>query len=304
MKRDEFLLEYAWLVKEFQNSNGMSFEELNERWMADTCFSEGNAMNYSTFHRHVESLVSLGIVIEYDRRGRVYRMINKTPRRGKELLEFLFQIVMVNKTLMDLMGLESRVSLQRFSMGEHVFSDVVASIKHNTIININYLPQKKNEITQHTVSPYGLKMFDNRTYLIGKSKRSILPFELDRIKKLEKTDQTFQMPEDFDIHDYYFHYYGVFRDENIPPEMVKVRAFKNENRYLKELPLHHSQRELAQTSTNYHDYCIFVSPTEDFIAKILSRQDRLLVLSPSWLVETIEEKLDVMQKMYKTMKKN
>lgn len=303
MVSDDFLLEYAWIIKEFQNSNGMSLKELKERWIADKDYSKGVELNYHTFHRHLDNLaVSLGVIIEYDYRQHVYHMVNKEPLRGKEMIDFMFQAMVINKWMRELVGLEHRVSLQRFSLGEHVIKDVVLAIKKNRVIDIDYLPQKKTEITNHTVLPYGLKMYDHRIYLIGKSRDSILPFELDRIKALRITSKSFMMPADFNIHEYYFHFFGVFRDENIQPEMVVIRTFENEHRYLKELPLHHSQEEIKQKDPSYHDYKIFVSPSEDFIAKLISRQDRLVVLSPDWLVDAIDERLGKMQNLYQKVK--
>lgn len=304
MISEDLLLEYAWIIREFQNSEGMTFKEMNEKWMADKVFSKGAGMSYATFHRHLDYLsTSLGVIIEYDHRRRVYHMVNKEPLRGEEMIELMFQIMVVNDSIRDLKGLEHRVALQRFSLGESVFKDVVKALKKNRIIEMSYLPQKKDELKAHTVMPYGLKMYDSRTYMIGMTKYGILPFELDRIKQLEVTSKVFVMPDDFNIHEYYFDYYGVYRDENIPAVEVVLRAYENENRYLNELPLHHSQEEIGQGGNGYHDYKLFVSPSEDFIGKLISRQDRLVVISPQWLADKMEERIEKMLNNYHLRKK-
>ena len=300
MKSEDLFLEFAWLIKTLQKSDGMTFKALNERWVKDTEFSGGVEFNYSSLHRHFERLAECtGIYITFDQDRQVYYMENKKPKKGAELLEFLFQMVVVNKALKVFVGLDHRIDLQRFSMGEHVIKDVARAIRQNRVVEMVYLPHYSDEVKNHTVLPYGLKMYDCKTYLIGKTKDKIIPFELDRIKELTVTSKPFDMPADFNIHDYYFHYFGVFRDEAIPPEEVVIRTYDNEHKYLDELPIHHSQKKLRNRSGGYHEYKLFVSPTNDFISRIVSRMERIQIMSPQWLVEKVLQRLDRMQNNYK-----
>ena len=300
MKSEDLFLEFAWIIKTLQNSKGLTLKELNEKWVQEEELSGGLEFNYSTLHRHFEALAECaGVIISFDQERQVYYMENKKPKKSAELLQFLFQILTVHKALKAFVGLENRVDLQRFSMGEHVINDVAKAIRQNRVIEMTYRPHYTDEIHPHTVLPYGLKMYDCRTYLIGKTKDKIVPFELDRIVEMRVTSRTFEMPADFNIHDYYYHFFGVFRDEAIPPEEVVIRTYENEHKYLDELPIHHTQRKIRSRSREYHQYKIFVSPTNDFIAKIISRQDRIQVMSPEWLVEKVLSRIERMQKNYK-----
>lgn len=303
MTAEDLLLEFVWIVKTFQNSDGMTFEALNEKWKNDHEYNEkGSELNYPNFHRHLEKLaVSLGVFISYDRRRRVYYMENKKPLRGDDLVSWLFKSVMIKNAFQQLLGLERRVSLQNISMGEHVILNVARGIRENRVLKMKYLAQRSDRVKAHTVQPYGLKMFDSRIYLIAKLNDKILPFELDRIQSLEVTSTVFDMPADFDIHDYYFHYFGVFRDENVPPEEVEIWTFDNEHRYLKELPLHHSQKEIGNGKKDYHKYKLFLSPTDDFMSKIIAQVNRIKVMKPQWLVEKLKERIGEMGKMYDMM---
>lgn len=303
MTQENLLLEIAWIVKTFQENDGLSFKEMNQMWVDDDTFSGGAEMVYANFHRHLRDLdKSLGILITYDHRRHKYYLVNKEPVRGRELLKWLFETQFTTRSLSKLISLPDRVSLQQFSMGLHVIDDVVDAIKYNKVLVIDYRAQGHQEVKSHTVWPYGLKMYESRLYMIAKLREKLIPFELDRIMGLSFTGQTFEMPEDFNIHDYYFHFFGVFRDENIPPEEVVIWALDNENRYMDELPLHHSQKKTNRKTgekRGYHEYKIFVSPTNDFIGKVMSRTDRLVVVKPQWVMDKIMERLDNMQNNYK-----
>ena len=58
MKSEDLFLEFAWLIKTLQKSDGMTFKALNERWVKDTEFSGGVEFNYSSLHRHFERLAA------------------------------------------------------------------------------------------------------------------------------------------------------------------------------------------------------------------------------------------------------
>ena len=68
----------------------------------------------------------------------------------------------------------------------------------------------------------------------------------------------------------------------------RIRAYGLQVRYLRSLPLHHSQKE---TATDPDEECaVFeyrLRPTWDFYSTILSRMDQIEVISPASLREEI-----------------
>ena len=130
-------------------------------------------------------------------------------------------------------------------------------------------------------------------------KQQFRTFSLDRIKHLEILAKSFQLDKDFDAEEYFCDYFGVFRDETTPPQEIVIRASKAERPYLRDLPLHHSQKEIA-TTDEYSDFSYFISPTDDFIGEILRKKDRLYVISPT---ELREKTLKIIKEMGKNYKK-
>ena len=66
-------------------------------------------------------------------------------------------------------------------------------------------------------------MFQRRWYLLGKSinDERIRLYGLDRVTKVETTDDTFTLPEDFDAKDYFSNSFGVIVGVDIPVQRIR-----------------------------------------------------------------------------------
>jgi hypothetical protein len=81
-------------------------------------------------------------------------------------------------------------------------------------------------------------------------------------------------------------------------ETVVIRAFGKEANYLRDLPLHHSQKEV-ETTDAYSDFSLTLSPTADFFSPLLSRGAAIKVLSPQWLADEIKQLHQAAAELYK-----
>lgn len=113
-------------------------------------------------------------------------------------------------------------------------------------------------------------------------------FAFDRIRSLSLTDSKFTIDPDFDAETYFEECFGVVVHDDTMVERVVIRAFGQERFYLKDLPLHHSQREIAQ-GDDYTDFELHLRPTMDFCNCLLSHGSRIKVLSPERLALEIFE---------------
>ena len=123
-------------------------------------------------------------------------------------------------------------------------------------------------------------------------------FAFDRIIDLKSTNVKFKMQKDFDARSYFKDSFGVLVLEDVNVERVVVRAFGNERFYLRDLPIHTSQREIAQ-GENYSDFELFMRPTVDFSSYVLGRSNQLKVLEPQWLANEVHQMLLDALNMYK-----
>ena len=158
--------------------------------------------------------------------------------------------------------------------------------------------QKYSSVTakSYLAEPYCVKLFKRRWYVLtkigrptenGKMESSMSVFSLDRILDVQLTHEKFAIDPDFNAELYFAESFGIMVDTNIQPERVVLRAYGMERYYLRDLPLHPSQREIATTDEST-DFEFRIRPTSDFKAHILSRGEWLQVISPEWLVSDIQ----------------
>ena len=100
------------------------------------------------------------------------------------------------------------------------------------------------------------------------------------------TDVKFKMDPDFDAQAYFDECYGVLVGDGTPAERIVIRAYGYERYYIRDLPIHHSQREIGQ-GENFADFELYMRPTIDLSAHFMSRGSQVKVLSPQWLAEEI-----------------
>lgn len=97
--------------------------------------------------------------------------------------------------------------------------------------------------------------------------------------------------------DFFYHVYGVMHShENIPLEDVVIKAINGQQKYLNDVPMHHTQREIYREDS-YSLFQITIYPTNDFIGDILQQGGRLIVMKPVWLKNKLKE---IAHKMYES----
>ena len=125
-------------------------------------------------------------------------------------------------------------------------------------------------------------------------------YGLDRLAEVELTDVTFKLPKNFNANDFFSTTYGVVIGYDVKPERIVVRANEDHKHYLKSLPLHHSQR-LIKDCGEYADFELFLSPTYDFVMKLLQVGSMIEVISPASLRRTMKGWISDMSELYKNV---
>ena len=115
-----------------------------------------------------------------------------------------------------------------------------------------------------------------------------ITLSFDRITSLVLTDEPFAVDPDFDAEAFFSEYFGVMTDDRIPLQRIVLRAFGNERYALRDLPLHPSQ-QLVEDKGEYVDFDLFLRPTSDFLAHILSRGRWVKVISPESIAQRISD---------------
>lgn len=121
---------------------------------------------------------------------------------------------------------------------------------------------------------------------------------------MELTDTAFDYPKDFSPQNYYAGSIGIWVNEKVKAERVVLRAIAQTAQYLSTLPLHPSQKMIAETD-KHSDFEYQVAVTHELVCTILSKGRYLKVLSPRRLQMMVEEEArDIMKQYENYPKKN
>ena len=282
----------------------ITFAEINEKWLY-TEMSGGVELARTTFNRHKDAIEDIfGIIIDCDKRdGFKYYIANKCVLREDTVQNWMLSSMTVHTALQERMSLQKRILLEEIPSGYKYLQPILEAMKSNRCINFAYQKYSDEEAKPYLAAePYCLKIYKRRWYLLAKSGQLFRTFSLDRIRSLEIIEESFQLDKDFDAEAFFYDYYGVYRDEKTPPQQVVIRATDEERPYLRDLPLHHSQKEIC-TTADYSDFAYFLSPSDDFIAEILRKRDRLYVIAPAELRQKVARYVKEMGKNYEEQKK-
>ena len=164
----------------------------------------------------------------------------------------------------------------------------VEAMRRSVCIKIRYRRYGRTEDSELTVEPYCIKLFRRRWYLLSHTGKGYMVLSFDRITDITLTDEPFTVDPDFDADSFFSEYYGVMVDARIPLTRIVLRAYGNERYALRDLPLHHSQR-LLEEGDEYVDFELFLRPTTDFLAHILSRGRWVEVIFPDAIAQQISD---------------
>ena len=289
--------EYIWLVETIHKARRITFSEIQEKWLRSS-LSEGVELARSTFNRHKDAIQDMfGIYIECDRQnGYKYYIGNDEVLEGNSVQNWLLSTLSVNNIISESLSLQNRILLQSVPTENDYLGMVIEAMKKSVRIAVEYRKYGSDTPNHLNFEPYCLKLFKQRWYILGHFHRDATEekpesdyfgmFSFDRILSIELTDTKFRIDPDFDAQEYFNECYGVLVGDDTKPERIVIRAYGYERFYLKDLPVHKSQHEIVK-GENFSDFELFMRPTIDFSAHLLSRGSLIKVLTPKWLADEI-----------------
>ena len=293
MKAYSIFQEYIWLVNIIRRHGKLSFEEINRHWL-ETEMSEGMSIPRTTFNRHRDAILDmLGIIIDCDKKDRYrYYIANEEVLHEDTMQNWMLATLSVNSLLAESRSVHERILLESIpSDGEHL-QRFIEAMKRSVRIIVKYRRYGAEESSTMLLDPYFVKLTNRRWYAVVKRPDTerwegvLFTLALDRVLSLELTEEKFEYDNDFDPARWFKNCYGIVNDHEVPVERVVIRAFGREVYYMRDLPLHHSQREIAQ-GDGYMDFELTLRPTADFFTPLLSRGCAIKVMEPQWVADEV-----------------
>lgn len=280
---------YIWLVDTIYRADGITFEEINEKWLRNS-MSEGLDLPLKTFHNHrkaIEDMFDINIVCD-KRGGYKYYIENADDMEKGGVRTWLLNTFAVNNLINESHHLKRRIVFEQIPSGQNFLTQVIEAMRDGMSIEIKYKSFWRQDEYTTEVEPYFVKVFKQRWYLIARNKikDAIRIYALDRIHALTQTGNAFVMPKDFSPEEYFYNSFGIISQDNCPPEIVELKVYGTQKEYFRTLPLHHSQEEV-ENADGYSIFRYYLSPTYDFIQEILSHGCEVEVLSPQHLRDEV-----------------
>ncbi len=315
MKIPTLFKEYIWLIETINRVGKITLAELSEQWQEKE-ESEGMPLSRTTFNRHRDAIMDMfGVIIECDRKdGNRYYIENKEVLDENTVQNWLLSTLSVSNMLDENVSLQHRILLEGIPSGNYILQDIIKAMRESRRIMITYRRYGAASANSFSVAPYCVKLFKRRWYLLarldrpsyrdnGKDDKEVLSiFSLDRIEDLLIQETKFIINPDFDAASYFDECFGIIIGDGTKPERIVLRAYGLEPYYLRDLPLHPSQKEIQETE-DYTDFEYYLRPTSDFMAHLMSRGEWLQIISPNRLAEEMQRWLQAALNRYKREEK-
>ena len=295
---------YVWLLDTIYRSGetGITFDEINEKWQRYDLLSEGERYPKRTFEQHKDEIQSIfNVEICCDRKTNRYYIDDRDELRNNNLvLRWLINTFNLNNIIGQSKNLKDRIGLEEIPAGQEQLIDIIDLMNNSHTFDMEYQKfYSEDKQLYQNMEPYGVHIFQRRWYVLARNPKNdtLHTYSLDRIVSLKKNNNTFKMPKDFSISDFFSDCFGIIKDATKKQHIVlKANAFQA--KYLKSLPLHVSQRVVSEDD-GFTIFCYDLRPTFDFKQKILSYMGNVEIIEPQSFRNEIIREIDVMREVYK-----
>lgn len=287
-----------WLVDTIYRNGRITFAGINCHWRAGD--SARADIPLRTFHNHRQAIEEMfDINIECDKSTNTYYIADAEGMLGDKLKMWLLNSFSLNNILQENIDMKNRIVFEETPLGLQYMDVIIDAMRSGHVLCIEYQAYNWEQPKNVCLEPYFLKLFRHRWYLIGVNQKyeAFRSYSLDRIKSVNIDSATFRFPRRFTPQDHFQNCFGIIRDETSQPLRTVLRVIAGQVPYLRNLPLHPSQQEIASTDT-YTDFEMYISHTYDFVQELLSKGAAVEVLEPQSLRDVMKAEIEKMQKIY------
>ncbi|MGK0449278.1 MAG: putative DNA-binding transcriptional regulator YafY [Polaribacter sp.] len=239
-----------------------------------------------TLQRDLISIAEIyGVEIKYDRSIGKYTIIEDLQSvTQQKLLETvdMYHALQLKDKISDKLIFE-----QRQPKGTQHLVTILKAINDKKQIKFQYLKYWEDQEEVRTIEPRFLKEYKQRWYVVGIDIQKEQPriFGLDRIQNLEITASDCKF-DYIDVEALFTNSFGIISPNNQKPIDIELTFTAFQAKYIKSLPLHHSQ-QITKEDTDKVTFSLYIVPTYDFKMELMSYGSSLLDIKPASLKKEI-----------------
>lgn len=294
--------QYIWLADTIYSAGQITREEINRKWRDNDAINpdghfEIPERTFHTWKHAIEDLFQIDITC--DRRTGKYYIENTDQLDENGVRTWLVNTFAITDMMAGAQEIKSQVLFEDTPSGLNHLTTIIEAMRDHRRLEITYQSFNKSQSSTFIVSPYCVKLYKQRWYMLAKSDHYQEPriYALDRMVKIEISDDKYKLPNDFDAETYFRSVIGVSGMEELP-EKVLLKIYDRQVAYFRTLPLHPSQQEVESSDT----YSIFeyqLVPNYEFLQEIGKNLAQVEVLEPQSLRAEMLEVAQDMLEMYK-----
>ncbi len=291
MRHKDLFKTYIWLIETFLHFGALTLSELGDLWLKST-ISSGVPMSRTSFNRHREEIEDIfGIKIVCSRNtGNKYSIENIETINSNSVESWMANTISINNIIAENKSVKDRILLESIPSEGGNLQTAIVAMRKSHILEFDYKKYHSLEAKHYAIEPYCVKLYHRRWYLLGhySDTKDYRVFAFDRMSNVNLSPGKFNINHSFDALEYFNECFGVALNTSVPVQKVIIRTYLNERYYMRDLPLHPTQR-LVRKGDGYLDYEITMRPTEDFLGYLLSRSNYVKIISPSSLAEQLKD---------------
>lgn len=302
----ELIGKYIWLLQTISASGetGMSIDEIIRKY--ERRFDQPYSRRSFNNHR-LAAQDTFGISIECNRRTNRYYIPNSdSAMDGQDNIRWMIDTFTVGNLLtLSKERLSGRVAVEEVPSGQKYLTAVMQAMEGGRELEIVYSKYRSGKSETLHVQPFAVKEHERRWYLVGFCRERAAEgssntdmdawrvYGMDRIFSLIETDVTFTLPDGFDVDALFCQSYGIFFPKKGQSAVrIRFRTTEKEASYLRDLPIHRSQREEAPPDDgNGVIFSIKVIPNENLMMELCRHAGNLEVLEPEDIRNAILQRL-------------
>lgn len=192
-----------------------------------------------------------------------------------------------------------------------LIAECFTAILNQSVVKVYYCKFGENEVKNTVISPYLLKEYNRRWYLVGAAYDTgrILNFALDRLDHIETLPGYDYRPIPEDLTDRFEDIIGVTYYDDVQPQKILFWASNKSAPYIETKPIHGSQIHLTSEKseavrTNYdvpasgEIFSIECINNYELTRELCSFGGELKVLAPPEIVDNVTTRIESMYKLY------
>ncbi len=288
--RNDMLNKYIWIVDTITSHGRLTRSEINRLWELSPHY-DGNPIPHRTFfnyRRDIERIFNIDILCDNLHR---YYIASPDSPADEAFRSWMLDSFAMRSAMTAASDLSGRIDVEKIPSARDYLAPIISALRANKCIVFSYKSFKRTlPDTDIPFAPYFLKLFRQRWYMIGRRTDTgeIRTYALDRIAALSLTSLTFTMPEGLEPADLFSDLFGITSSRGDVHHVI-LSTDPITAKYLRALPLHHTQREDL-----YSDRSLFhldLKLTPDFVRELMSMGPDITVIQPKELRVMLTERL-------------